>query len=456
MTDSIVKNIDSLIGKIVKDNRVIKNGDVFIALKGENHDGHNYAQDAIEKGASLVIVEQANPNIPIDKQIIVEDTMKALEEIAKLARAKTTAKIIAITGSSGKTSTKEMLKIALEAQGKTYATVGNLNNLIGLPLTLANMDLDCDFVILELGMNHFGEIASMVKLALPDIALITNIGRAHHEFFPTSLDIAKAKAEIFLGTTKEGYAILPQGDFYDFLHKEASSYIDNILSFGEEGDFKLLSYNNGEVKAEIGELYNYTMEMKGYHQALNSVAVLGVVKVLGGELEKSIKAITKMQALKGRGEITKIQAKIGEITLIDDAYNANPDSMIAAIRSFGAMDNTYNENNKNNQNNTENKIKRKIAALGEMRELGINSEALHKELYPEVLKANIDKVYCCCENMKYLYNMLPPEKQGAWTEDSQSLWLALEKDIKNNDSILVKGSLGSNMLYIVNSIKTME
>ncbi len=440
MNNNVMEQLHECIGKIERDSREVKPGQIYIAIKGENHDGHDFLEEAFKNGASKAIVEKEIEGIDKDKFIVVEDTLAILNQLAIYVRSISKAKFIGITGSSGKTSTKELLKAALEIQGKTYATVGNMNNLIGLPITLVNMPLDIDYVILEMGMNHSGEIEQLTKIAKPDVAIITNIGRAHHGFFKTTNDIALAKSEIFQGLNKDGIAVIAKGEFFNLLNEKANEYSNNILVLGDDNDLKLLNYNNGDVKCEInGKEYCYSLLMKGEHQALNSVMVLGAVDALGVDVNAAIKGISKLNSLKGRGETKIINTKFGEFTLIDDAYNANPDSMTAAFKVLGSY-----------------KDKRKVAILGEMRELGEFAKTLHEGLLSEILNAQIDKVYCCCNDIKSLFDMLPEQIKGEWAEDSKKLKELLDGEIENEDVILVKGSLGSNMLLIVDWLKSLN
>ncbi len=447
INDDTLSKLYSCVGKIVKDSRYIKNGDVFIAIKGDKFDGHDFVESAINNGAKYAIVNHFIPNVDENKLIVVPDTLQALNLIAKYVRDNSTAIFIAITGSCGKTSTKEMLKHTLSVFGKTYVTAGNLNNLIGLPFTLANMPMDTKFAVLEMGMNHTGEIDIMTKIVRPNIAVVMNVGVAHHEFFPTINDIAMAKAEIFHGFDKNSIAIINNHNCFDTLKNKALLYTNNIFSFGESGDFFLKNYDNSSrnIVASISDnIYSFSLNLYGKHQAINSLAVLGVVNLLELDINKAIKALSDMSPVDGRGVVYHLKFDCGKIYLIDDAYNANPNSMKAAIEVLGSSVINDDVN------------ARKIAVIGDMKELGDNSRILHEEILDDILKNRIDTVFCCGQNMKYLYQKLPKNINTIWCEDSLTLWNSIKNKFNHNDVVLVKGSLGSNMVFIVNNLKQIK
>ena len=444
-------------GKITKDfeiyglsidTRTIKKGDLFIALKGERSDGHDHAAEALMKGAAGVLVSRLPEGVAEHQAIVVEDTMKALEETAKAAHARSAAKIIGVTGSSGKTSTKEMLRTALTGVGKTHTTLGNLNNNIGMPLTLARMPKDTDFAVIEMGISHAGEMTEMTVLANPDIAMITMIGTAHCEFFKTRADTAVAKAEIFKGMNANGIAFLnAEDDQFPLLKKEAQKCgVKDIRSFGSAADDNIVLLHIGDVtegtqvSAKIDEQsYTYTLKLKGRHQVQNSLGVIGILSALNVDMSAALQSLGQLQPVKGRGQRFEIALKDGSFTLIDDAYNANPESMQAGIRVLGASSPVNGG--------------RRIAVIGDMLELGEQAQTLHTNLAKDLIENKIDKVYTVGPNSAALFDTLPSEMQGIKKPVSDELATLIKNEIKTGDIVLVKGSFGSKMSKIVEALK---
>lgn len=430
------------------DTRTIKKGDLFIALKGESLDGHDHAAEALKKGAAGVLVSRLPEGVPEHQAVIVEDTMKALEAMAKAARHRGTAKVIGITGSSGKTSTKEMLRTALISVGKTHTTLGNLNNNIGMPLTLARMPKNTDFAVIEMGMNHSGEMTELTLLAEPDIVMITMIGTAHCEFFKTRTDTALAKAEIFKGMPENGIVFLnAEDEQFGLLKKEAQKCgLTDIRSFGTkaEDDIVLLhvseTENETQVSAKINEQsHTYALKLSGRHQVQNSLGVVGILSVLNIDISTALQALGQLQPVKGRGERFKIPLEEGSFVLIDDAYNANPESMQAGIRVLGSL--------------TPDNAGRRIAVIGDMLELGEKSRELHESLAAYLIENKIDKVYTVGLNSGALFDILPVEMQGLKKTVSDELAAVIKNEIKSGDIVLVKGSFGSKMAKIVETLK---
>ncbi len=427
------------------DTRTIKKGDLFIALAGEKSDGHDHAAEALAKGAAGVLVSRLPDGVSEKQAITVADTMKALEAMAKAARHRSAAKIIGVTGSSGKTSTKEMLKTALTAVGKTHTTLGNLNNNIGMPLTLARMPKDTDFAVIEMGISHAGEMTEMIMLAEPDIAIITMIGTAHCEFFKTRADTAVAKAEIFKGMSADGIAFLnADDDQYSLLKKEAQKYgLKDIRSFGTvaDNDIVLLHTGGTQISAKIGDQsYTYSLQLSGRHQVQNSLGVIGILSALNTDMPTALQALGQMQPVKGRGQHFEIALNDGCFTLIDDAYNANPESMRAGICVLGSMTPTGSG--------------RRIAVIGDMLELGDQAQMLHENLKADLIENKIDKVYTVGPNSAALFDTLPPEMQGIKKPVSDELAPLMKNEIRAGDIVLVKGSFGSKMSKLVETLKT--
>lgn len=431
------------------DSRSVSRGDLFIALIGDNSDGHDYLDQVISNGAVAAIVNYVPENIPEDfPLIIVPDSFEAMYDLARYSRERMSGKIIAVTGSVGKTSVKEMLKTVLSDQGKVYATEGNLNNHYGLPLSLCRMSSDCDYGVFEMGMSSAGEISPLSVLTQPDVAIISTVEAVHIEFFESVEFIADAKAEIFDGIKHGGFVVLNRDNpHYLRLENSARSLnINNIISFGSDSssDFKLLNYNEKISGSEIIVSYNgkeikYTLGILGIHQAYNSLSVLAGISAIGADIEKAAKSFSSISAPKGRGKIYQTTINNSDITLIDDSYNSSPVSVATGI--------THLNNFKNNVGYI-----RSIAVLGDMYELGKDSKSLHEGLLKTIIENNIDGVITVGDLMKDLFNILPEEKRIRHFDNS----VLTSKDIKDllnsGDIVLVKGSRGIKTDIIVDEI----
>ena len=427
------------------DTRTIKLGDLFIALKGEKSDGHAYVKKAVESGAAVCLVTQLVDEVPADKQIVVSDTFEALETLARYRRMKCNATVIGVTGSSGKTTTKEMIKTCLAVQGITHATQGNFNNQIGVPLTLATMPENTRYAVIEMGMNHKGELMQLSNLVRPDVTIITSIGAAHREFFPTEQDVAAAKSEIFDYQNRQGTAVLKRTDkFYDFLKQAAVGQgVQNLVSFGRNGraDFILEDLIMDETGMTVHakwaqENESFHLSFWGEHFAEDALGALAVVDAVGGNLKKAMAALEKMVPADGRGISYEGVVQQGKITLIDDAYNANPSSMKASIKSLGLRP-----------------AKRKVAVLGDMLELGDLSEKMHAGLAEDLSAAGVDKVYLVGKEMQALWQKLPVEKQGAIVTKAAELIPILKRELQAGDAVLIKASHGTGLSVIVRELK---
>lgn len=422
------------------DTRSLQPGDLFIALKGDKLDGHTYVEQALKKGAVAAIVDHPMVIPDSDKLLVVPDTGKALYQMATYAKNASKAIRIGITGSSGKTTSKEMLVRALSTQGKVHATAGNLNNEWGVPLTLARLPKDADYAVIEMGMNHAGELTRLSQLVEPKIVLITMIGSAHREFFKSEEEIAAAKSEIFSHMMPDGTAVLnADSPFFDFLKQKADSYgVHSILSFGQnsQADSRLIDMQTQAgrtiVQANVsGTLLTFTMNLCGLHFVQNALGVLAVVTAVQGDLSKAADGLSGMSAVKGRGAFIQTVYHGKALTVIDDAYNANPSSMAASLSVLGTQPG------------------RKIAVLGDMLELGEFAETLHTNLADNLLEIQVDKVYAVGEMMKKLYEKLPQNRQGAWAEKASDILPALEKELQSGDTVLVKASNGIKLYEIV-------
>ncbi len=436
------------------DTRSLEKGDLFIALQGPSLDGHDYITQAKKSGASVCMVHKITEDMPEDMVYLeVKDTMQALIDLGQFARARTKAKIIGVTGSVGKTGTKEMLSIALSPSGKTHVSQKSYNNHWGVPLTLALMPADSEFAVFEMGMNNKGELTELSKQVRPDIALITTIEPVHIGHFKSVDEIADAKAEIFTGMDKDGTAILNiDNPHYQRLQKAAvNSGLTNIISFGEdeEADAILLSCklasDGSRAKASInGEKYRYKISIPGKHIVMNSLASLAAVNIAGGDLDQAIEAIKNSEPIEGRGNRISIEIEAGEepITIIDESYNASPASMNAALTVLSMVEPKASG--------------RRIAVLGDMLELGAKGADEHEKLANIALHAKTDLLFACGPLMEAMYNKLPELWQGGYAAKSTELSEIIINELKPGDVILVKGSLGSRMAYIVDAIEDIQ
>ncbi|MCV0428586.1 MAG: UDP-N-acetylmuramoylalanyl-D-glutamyl-2,6-diaminopimelate--D-alanyl-D-alanine ligase, partial [Roseibium sp.] len=424
------------------DSRTLEPGDAFVAIKGDRLDGHDYVAAALEAGASLALVAESRlSELPEDgKYVVVDDPLEALRRIGIAARARTNARIVAVTGSVGKTGTKEALRLTLAQSGKVHASVASFNNHWGVPLSLARMPADTEYGVFEIGMNHAGEISPLVKMVRPHVAIITTVQPVHLEFFDSVEKIAQAKAEIFEGLEPGGIAILNkdnrQFDLLKFLAVTAG--VPSIHTFGEDPGAdshvqKVVSYASGSSADAVilGQEITYKIGAAGKHHVINSLAVLTAVCDLGGDLAKAGLVLDTMHAPKGRGEVTRLPIQEGEFFLIDESYNANPASMRAALAVLGEAPVV--------------RPGRRIAVIGDMRELGSNADRLHAELLQPIVDAGTDAVYCAGPHMHALWNVLPHDLRTHYAEEAKDLEEALLRDVRLGDVVMIKGSLGTRM-----------
>jgi UDP-N-acetylmuramoyl-tripeptide--D-alanyl-D-alanine ligase len=432
------------------DSRTIAPGEAYFAIKGDVHDGHSFVDAALKSGAGLTVVEAAQrdkfaADAPL---LVVEDVLAALVDLAHASRARLGAQIIAVTGSVGKTSTKEALRRVLSAQGETHASAASFNNHWGVPLSLARCPADVRFAIFEIGMNHAGEITPLVKMVRPHVAVITTVEPVHLEFFAGIEAIADAKAEIFLGLEPNGAVVLNR-DNSQFARLEARGKelgISHIVSFGADAksDARLIDVSlHATCSAMHANVLNhdvtYKIGMPGRHMAMNSLAVLAGASLLGADLARAALSLSQLEAPAGRGVRRILEVGNGEATLIDESYNANPASMGAALNVLGQA--------------AVGPHGRRIAILGDMLELGPTGPALHRGL-AEAAKANhVDLVYCCGPLMRNLWDALSTGKRGGYADSSASLESQVVAVIRPGDAIMVKGSLGSKMKLIVNALE---
>lgn len=419
------------------DTRTLKAGDLFVALKGDNRDGHGFVRAAFDAGAAAALVSYA-PDGVTGPLLSVAHTQRGLEDLARAARARSNAKVIAVTGSAGKTTTKEILALCCNALGTTHASAASYNNHWGVPLSLAAMPRHTEYGVFEVGMNHFGELRNLVALVRPHLAIVTTIAPAHLEFFGNCEAIADAKSEIFEGLQPGGFALIPADSAYaDRLRARAiQAHVSNIVSFGETGDARLLSITpDGEgmrLKADVlGKRVDCLVGAPGAHIAHNAVAALAAVALLDGDVLNAAAALRDFKALKGRG--ARFQA--GSVAVIDESYNANPASMAAALALLGAAPG------------------RKIAVLGDMLEMGEDAPAHHAGLAAPIAAHQVDLVFACGGLMRSLWDVLPQAQRGGYADNSTALSAQLMPFLKDGDTVLVKGSNGAKMSVIIEALK---
>jgi UDP-N-acetylmuramoyl-tripeptide--D-alanyl-D-alanine ligase len=431
------------------DTRSIGKGEAFFAIKGDNRDGHDFVDAALKAGAGLAVVVRTQaarfPNAPL---LIVDDVLDALRDLARAARARMQAKVIAVTGSVGKTSTKEALLLVLSADGETHASTASFNNHWGVPLSLARCPQSAKYSVFEIGMNHAGEITPLTKLVRPHVAIVTTIAPVHLEFFGTLDKIADAKAEIFLGVEPGGAAVLNRDNAqYARLAAAAKAAgVARIVSFGEhaDADARLLRVSlqpeTSTVEARIlDHPITYKLGAPGRHLVLNSLAVLTAAVLAGADLALAALALNRLQPATGRGVRVTLRVPGGSALLIDESYNANPASMAAAIALLGQAPIGQRG--------------RRIAVLGDMLELGPTGAELHRALAMPLNEASVDLVFCSGPLMRSLWEALPSSRRGGYAETAAALEPGVLEAIHDGDAVMVKGSLGSKMGPIVKALE---
>ena len=428
------------------DSREVGAGDLFIAMPGTVHDGHEFVDQAICAGAAGLIVSRpvAAPHV------LVEDTAKALQDLGRAARERAKATIVGVTGSVGKTSTKEALFAALERwrPGRVHRSVKSYNNHTGVPLSLARMPRDAEFAVLEMGMNNPGEIAALAGLVRPHVAIITAIAPAHIENLGSEEAIADAKAEIFEGLEPEGIAIIPNDSPHrDRLVRAARRHADQIVTFGSgDADVHALHAVRADqggsliTAALLGSDLTFTISQRGEHWVSNALAVLAAVEAVGGDVGIAGLALADLGGLTGRGARHQLRVDGGEALLIDESYNANPASMAATLKSLGA----------------ETGVSRRIAVLGPMRELGEHSDALHAGLAPAVIDAHVDALVLVGEDMRPLEDALDGRVAVIRATDADAAADALLDLLRPGDAVLVKASNSIGLARVVDRVKEGE
>lgn len=434
------------------DSREVQSGDLFIALHGETADGHAFLANAIAAGAAGVLVERADAvSDSAAGCVVVGDTTAALRNLARAARERVDATIIGVTGSAGKTGTKEALATALDRSvpGHTHRSVKSYNNHTGVPLSLARMPQDTRFGVFEMGMNHSGELADLTRQVRPHIAIVTTIAPAHRAFFDSDADIADAKGEIFEGLEPGGTAIVP----YDSPHRDrliakAESCGANVVTFGLQAgaDVRALDWLPSDdggtlITAQVHETtLCFQLNKTGEHWVSNTMAVLAAVRAAGGDLAAAGVALAELPAFPGRGaRHTATLASGGHAIVIDESYNANPASMAATLRDMAST-----------------ATGRKIAVLGAMRELGDGSDAYHAALVEPLTEAGVSHAVLVGPEMSALAdalrNALEKTVRFDHVADAAAALDAVSRIITDGDTILVKGSNAIGLSRIVNNL----
>jgi UDP-N-acetylmuramoyl-tripeptide--D-alanyl-D-alanine ligase len=433
------------------DTRTLERGDLFFALSGENRDGHAFVEAAFGAGAAAAVVTPANVVAlgHLGPLYVVDDVLKAMERLGLASRARMQGRVVGVTGSVGKTSTKEALRHVLARQGATHASVASYNNHWGVPLTLARMPAATQFGVFEIGMNHPFEIIPLSGFVKPHVAIITTVEPVHLEHFRSVAGIADAKGEIFAGLLPGGTAIINRDNpHHDRMRAHAaSSAAGRIVTFGEHeaADVRLLKIamtpERSAVEARVhGHSVAFQVGAPGRHMALNALAVLAAVEALGGDLALAALSLADLTAGSGRGQRTELTAPGGTFTLLDESYNANPASMRASMALLAQLDVGLRG--------------RRIAVLGDMLELGPTGPDMHAALADVAVANNIDLVFASGPLMRNMWEKLPVERRGSYAPTSAELQPAVVAALQAGDAVMVKGSLGSRMGPIVTAMKS--
>lgn len=422
------------------DSREVGRGELFVAMPGETTDGHRFVEAAFARGAAGVLVSR-----PVDgPHVLVPDTAAGLEALARAARERTAARIVGVTGSVGKTGTKEAIFAALDrmAPGRAHRSVKSYNNHTGVPLSLARMPRDSRFGVFEMGMNHAGELAALTRLVRPHVAVVTAIAPAHSAFFSSEEAIADAKGEIFQGLEPGGTAVVPfDSPHRDRLIEAARPYAARIVTFGRGAGAEVRAVEEGRaaaggrfVTASLGDAtLSFTVALPGAHWVSNALAVLAVVEAVGGDLATAGLALGELDALPGRGARRSIVLDDGEALLIDESYNANPTSMAASLALLGE----------------EEQARRRIAVLGTMRELGERSDAFHAGLAEPIVAAAVDYALLVGDGMAPLAEALHGRVEAEHGPDADWALSRLGQMIRAGDAVLVKGSNSIGLARVV-------
>jgi len=435
-------------GGVSIDTRTLEPGDLFVALK-DVRDGHDFLAQAFVSGASAALISDESKAEGLGPALVVDDVLVGLRRLGEAARNRSGAKRIAVTGSVGKTSTKEAIAVCLAASGATHRSVKSYNNHWGVPLTLSRMPRDSRFGVFEIGMNNRGEILPLAQLVKPHAALVTTIAPAHVENLGSLETIADEKGDIYAGLEPGGAALVPnEAAHASRLIAAAERHGATLIRFGRDAECeaRLLRFDMDETgstaEAEIlGRSIRYRVGVEGAHWALNSVAALAAADVVGADLDAAAHALEHLRAFDGRGVAQRIDAQFGSFLLVDDSYNANPASMAAAFSTLAARKPANGG--------------RRIAALGDMLELGADERAYHAGLSTPLEQSNVDLVFAAGPRMAALMEALPESRRGGYAETSDALIPIIANALRSGDIVLVKGSNGSKMSRVVEALKRL-
>ena len=431
------------------DSRTLQAGDLFFAIKGDTHDGHDHVARAFDSGAAAAVIsrERAGRLAGLGPSFAVDDTLKAMERLGVASRARSRARIVAVTGSVGKTTVKEMLRAMLAGLGATHASAASYNNHMGVPLTLARMAASVRFGVFEIGINHAGEIAPLARMVRPHVALVTTIAPVHVEHLGSIEAIAGAKAEIFLGLEPHGTAALnrdaPQ---FERLAQAAAARDARVLSFGRSADcdarLTMVGAIDGgsRVRARVlGREMAFDLGAPGTHMAENAVGALLAAGALGADLDACAAALKRFSPQKGRGERFSVATPDGPATIIDESYNANPASMRAALALLAEA--------------KPGPKGRRIAIIGDMLELGSNADAMHAELAPDLSANNVDLLFGAGPLTRALFDAAPAPMRAHWARQSHELTSEVVRELRGGDIAMIKGSNGSRMGRLVAALR---
>ncbi len=429
------------------DSRSIEAGELFVALEGPHNNGHDHVAEALAKGAAAALVRRIPEGLSRAAPLLqVADTQAALEALGSHARGRVGARIAAITGSVGKTGTKQALDRALGRSGACHASLASYNNLWGVPLSLARMPRHSVYGVFEIGMNHAGEIVPLARQVRPQVAIVTAVTAAHLEFFAPMAEIAEAKAEVFQGLEPGGSAIINRDcEYFELLAGRAREHGARVLSFGQNDDADVrlerlaLHATCSCASADIaGQPITYKIGLPGRHWALNSLAVLAAVKEMGADLGLAALALAELEAPAGRGRLHRVELDEGHFSLIDDSYNANPASVEAGLAVLGGAQVEAGG--------------RRLAVLGDMRELGDGAIDLHAGLAATVEQNAIDLVFTCGPLMTHLAASLPASRLGSHADSAEEILPQVLAALRPGDVVLVKGSLASRMGLVAEAL----
>ncbi len=420
------------------DTRTIRPGDLFVALQAAR-DGHDFVAQALEKGAAAALVSRIPEGVADDAPLlVVPEVLAALEALGRAGRARMRGKVVAITGSVGKTSTKEMARIALTGQGRIHAAEASYNNHWGVPLTLARMPEDTDFAIVEIGMNHPGEIEPLARLARPQVAMITTVAAAHLEAFGAIEGIAREKGAIFRGLTQPGTAVIPEDLPVTQLLRDCADEAGAIvIGFGQQGMARPLKAETvdgaTQVRARVlGETVDFTLASAGTHFVMNAVGVLAALSAAGADMKQAAARLSDWRPPLGRGAVEDL----GGIRLIDDAYNSNPTSLSAGLATLARLTGG-----------------RRVAILGDMLELGPDEIAMHAGMAQDPAMTSVDLVHTAGPRMRALHEALPETRRGLHAESAAELAERAQDLVAPGDIVLVKGSKSSKVSTVVDALR---